>query len=155
MSQTEPIEVPGFVWSALQLAAGALETLVDPERGVLTALHKQGVSETYEATRDVGRILRETIEKAQGGAPWDSDGAAALVEFLDANIALWRATDESTEMYVLSERRMLAQRRALAREAGGKLRELQSGNARSYASWVVVGAVSVTALLLGIWMKGR
>jgi NADH-quinone oxidoreductase subunit L len=41
----------------------------------------------------------------------------------------------------------------LAREAGAKLRELQSGNARSYASWVVVGAVGVTALLLGIWMK--
>jgi NADH-quinone oxidoreductase subunit L len=41
----------------------------------------------------------------------------------------------------------------LAREAGGKLRELQSGNARSYASWVVVGAVGVAALLLGIWMK--
>jgi NADH-quinone oxidoreductase subunit L len=41
----------------------------------------------------------------------------------------------------------------LAREAGGKLRELQSGNARSYASWVVVGAIGVTALLLGIWMK--
>ncbi len=43
----------------------------------------------------------------------------------------------------------------VAREAGGKLRELQSGNARSYASWVVVGAVGVTALLLGIWMKVR
>jgi NADH-quinone oxidoreductase subunit L len=41
----------------------------------------------------------------------------------------------------------------LARETGGKLRELQSGNARSYASWVVVGAVGVTALLLGIWLK--
>jgi NADH-quinone oxidoreductase subunit L len=41
----------------------------------------------------------------------------------------------------------------LARDTGGKLRELQSGNARSYASWVVVGAVGVTALLLGIWMK--
>jgi len=41
----------------------------------------------------------------------------------------------------------------LARETGGKLRELQSGNARSYASCVVVGAVGVTALLLGIWMK--
>jgi NADH-quinone oxidoreductase subunit L len=41
----------------------------------------------------------------------------------------------------------------LAREAGGQLRELQSGNARSYATWVVVGAVGVTALLLGIWMK--
>src|SRR5580693_1663962 len=41
----------------------------------------------------------------------------------------------------------------LARETGSKLRELQSGNARSYASWVVVGAVGVTASLLGIWMK--
>jgi NADH-quinone oxidoreductase subunit L len=41
----------------------------------------------------------------------------------------------------------------IARDTGGKLRELQSGNARSYASWVVVGAVGVTALLLGIWMK--
>jgi NADH-quinone oxidoreductase subunit L len=41
----------------------------------------------------------------------------------------------------------------IARETGGKLRELQSGNARSYASWVVVGAVGVTVLLLGIWMK--
>jgi NADH-quinone oxidoreductase subunit L len=41
----------------------------------------------------------------------------------------------------------------LARETGGKLREIQSGNARSYATWVVVGAVGVTALLLGIWMK--
>ena len=41
----------------------------------------------------------------------------------------------------------------LARETGSQLRELQSGNARSYASWVIVGAVGVTALLLGIWMK--
>jgi NADH-quinone oxidoreductase subunit L len=39
----------------------------------------------------------------------------------------------------------------VAREAGGQLRELQSGNARSYATWVVIGAVGVTALLLGIW----
>jgi NADH-quinone oxidoreductase subunit L len=42
-----------------------------------------------------------------------------------------------------------------AREAGGKLRELQSGNARSYASWVVIGAVSFAAILLGVWMKVR
>jgi len=39
----------------------------------------------------------------------------------------------------------------VAREAGGQLRELQSGNARSYATWVVIGAVGVTALLLGVW----
>ena len=40
----------------------------------------------------------------------------------------------------------------VAREAGGQLREIQSGNARSYASWVVVGAVGVTVLLIAIWM---
>jgi NADH-quinone oxidoreductase subunit L len=38
----------------------------------------------------------------------------------------------------------------LARGSGSKLRELQSGNARSYASWVVIGAVGITMLLLGI-----
>jgi NADH-quinone oxidoreductase subunit L len=43
----------------------------------------------------------------------------------------------------------------VARETGGKLRELQSGNARSYASWVVIGAVSFAAILLGVWMKVR
>jgi hypothetical protein len=32
------------------------------------------------------------------------------------------------------------------------LRELQSGNARSYATWVVLGAVGFTVLLLGLWM---
>ncbi len=38
----------------------------------------------------------------------------------------------------------------VARESGGKVRELQSGNTRSYASWVVIGAVGFTLLLLGI-----
>jgi NADH-quinone oxidoreductase subunit L len=41
----------------------------------------------------------------------------------------------------------------VAREAGGQLRELQSGNARSYAAWVVVGAVGFTVLLVALWMK--
>jgi len=41
---------------------------------------------------------------------------------------------------------------SVAREAGGQLRQLQSGNARSYATWVVVGAVGFTVLLLGLWM---
>ena len=41
----------------------------------------------------------------------------------------------------------------VAREAGGKLRELQSGNARSYAAWVVAGAVGFTVLLVALWMK--
>ena len=40
----------------------------------------------------------------------------------------------------------------VSRDAGGQLRELQSGNARSYASWVVIGAVGFTVLLLGLWM---
>ena len=39
----------------------------------------------------------------------------------------------------------------LARESGSELREIQSGNARSYATWVVIGAVGVTVLMLGLW----
>jgi hypothetical protein len=31
------------------------------------------------------------------------------------------------------------------------VRQIQSGNARSYATWVVIGAVGVTVLMLGIW----
>jgi len=40
----------------------------------------------------------------------------------------------------------------ISRETGGQVRELQSGNARSYASWVVIGAVGFTVLLIGLWM---
>jgi NADH-quinone oxidoreductase subunit L len=40
----------------------------------------------------------------------------------------------------------------VARETGGQLREIQSGNARTYASWVVIGAVGFTILLIAIWM---
>jgi NADH-quinone oxidoreductase subunit L len=36
----------------------------------------------------------------------------------------------------------------VARESGGELRKLQSGNTRSYASWVIIGAVGFTFLLL-------
>ena len=43
----------------------------------------------------------------------------------------------------------------VARESGTELREIQSGNARSYASWVVIGAVGVTLLMLGLWGMGR
>jgi NADH-quinone oxidoreductase subunit L len=39
---------------------------------------------------------------------------------------------------------------SLARGSGGKLRQLQSGNARSYATWVVVGAVGFAVLLLAL-----
>ncbi len=37
-----------------------------------------------------------------------------------------------------------------AREAGGKVRHIQSGNTRSYATWVVIGAVAFTTFFL--WM---
>jgi NADH-quinone oxidoreductase subunit L len=39
----------------------------------------------------------------------------------------------------------------VARDSGRELREIQSGNARSYATWVVIGAVGVTVLMLGLW----
>jgi NADH-quinone oxidoreductase subunit L len=41
----------------------------------------------------------------------------------------------------------------VARRAGDRLRRLQSGNTRSYATWVVVGAAAFTALL--IWLATR
>ncbi len=43
----------------------------------------------------------------------------------------------------------------VAREAGGQARELQSGNARSYATWVVIGALGFTVLMLGFWRMVR
>ena len=36
----------------------------------------------------------------------------------------------------------------VARESGGEARKLQSGNTRSYASWIIIGAVGFTFLLL-------
>jgi NADH-quinone oxidoreductase subunit L len=43
----------------------------------------------------------------------------------------------------------------VTRRIGQDARRIQSGNERSYASWVVIGAVGVTALLLGIWGMAR
>jgi NADH-quinone oxidoreductase subunit L len=43
----------------------------------------------------------------------------------------------------------------VARESGSRLREVQSGNARSYATWVVIGAVGVTVLMFGLWEMVR
>ena len=37
-----------------------------------------------------------------------------------------------------------------ARGSGAELRQLQSGNARSYAAWMIIGAVGFTVLLLGL-----
>jgi NADH-quinone oxidoreductase subunit L len=41
----------------------------------------------------------------------------------------------------------------IARESGGELRKLQSGNTRSYATWVVIGAVVFTVLLVVLGMR--
>jgi NADH-quinone oxidoreductase subunit L len=38
----------------------------------------------------------------------------------------------------------------VAQAGGGEARQVQSGNARSYATWVVIGAVGFTALVVGL-----
>jgi NADH-quinone oxidoreductase subunit L len=38
----------------------------------------------------------------------------------------------------------------VARASGAEVRKLQSGNTRSYAAWVILGAVGFTALLFGL-----
>jgi len=43
----------------------------------------------------------------------------------------------------------------VARESGSQLREIQSGNARTYATWVVIGAVGATVLMFGLWEMVR
>jgi NADH-quinone oxidoreductase subunit L len=37
-----------------------------------------------------------------------------------------------------------------AQKSGGQVRKMQSGNTRSYATWIVVGAVGFTVLLLAL-----
>ena len=41
-----------------------------------------------------------------------------------------------------------------ARASGGRLRQLQSGNIRSYASWVLIGVLGFTVLLLALYVRG-
>ena len=57
---------------------------------------------------------------------------------------LWRVVDEGIIDGIVNGSA------SVARGTGSKLRELQSGNARSYASWVVLGAVGFAVLLLAI-----
>ena len=38
----------------------------------------------------------------------------------------------------------------VARGSGSEVRKIQSGNTRSYAAWVILGAVGFTALLFGL-----
>ncbi|MGA3295111.1 MAG: NADH-quinone oxidoreductase subunit L [Candidatus Acidiferrales bacterium] len=42
---------------------------------------------------------------------------------------------------------------SVARQSGGQLRKLQSGNTRSYAAWVVIGAVVFTVLLVVLGIR--
>ncbi len=58
---------------------------------------------------------------------------------------LWHAVDETVIDGTVNGSATVAQR------VGGRLRRIQSGNTRSYASWMVMGAIGVTALLLGVW----
>jgi hypothetical protein len=59
---------------------------------------------------------------------------------------LWHAVDEGAIDGAVNE---LAR---VSRESGDRLRMAESGNTRSYASWVVLGAVVLTSLLL--WLAG-
>jgi NADH-quinone oxidoreductase subunit L len=43
----------------------------------------------------------------------------------------------------------------IARESGSQARKLQSGNTRSYAFWVILGAVAFTVILFGIMAVAR
>jgi NADH-quinone oxidoreductase subunit L len=58
---------------------------------------------------------------------------------------LWHVVDETLIDGTVNGSATVAQR------VGGRLRRIQSGNTRSYASWMVMGAIGVTALLLGFW----
>jgi NADH-quinone oxidoreductase subunit L len=57
---------------------------------------------------------------------------------------LWRGIDEGIIDGTVNG---VAQ---VARRIGGEARQIQGGNARSYATWVVIGAVAVTSFVL--WM---
>jgi NADH-quinone oxidoreductase subunit L len=56
----------------------------------------------------------------------------------------WRGVDEGAIDGVVNGSARVA------RASGGQLRQLQSGNARSYAAWMIVGAVGFAVLLLGL-----
>jgi NADH-quinone oxidoreductase subunit L len=60
---------------------------------------------------------------------------------------LWRVVDEGV---VDGSVNGLAH---LARRLGERVRQIQSGNTRSYAAWVVVGAVFFTVLMLWPWFR--
>ena len=57
---------------------------------------------------------------------------------------LWHAVDEGVIDAAVNGAA------SAARGSGGQVRKLQSGNARSYAAWIIIGAVGFTVLLLGL-----
>ena len=67
---------------------------------------------------------------------------------------LWISTQRALACRRRRHHRRHGERRRRTSRANraAKLRKLQSGNARSYATWVIIGAVGFTVLLLGLWM---
>jgi NADH-quinone oxidoreductase subunit L len=63
--------------------------------------------------------------------------------WISANV-LWHVVDEGAIDGVVNGTA------SVARGSGSELRKIQSGNTRSYAAWVIVGAVGFTALLVGL-----
>ena len=63
------------------------------------------------------------------------------LEWVSTNV-LWRSVDAAGIDGAVNGTADLAQ------DLGGQLRRLQSGNARSYGTWVIVGAVALTTLFL-------
>ena len=73
--------------------------------------------------------------------------SAAIVRpllWLSTNV-LWHTIDESVIDGAVNGVASSAQ------GLGGEVRRVQSGNPRSYATWVVIGAVGVTVLVLSVW----
>jgi NADH-quinone oxidoreductase subunit L len=63
--------------------------------------------------------------------------------WISANV-LWHVVDEGAIDGVVNGTA------TVARGSGSEVRKLQSGNTRSYAAWVILGAVGFTALLFGL-----
>ncbi len=61
-----------------------------------------------------------------------------------SNNVLWHGVDEGAIDGVVNGTA------TVARGSGSELRKIQSGNTRSYAAWVILGAVGFTALLFGL-----
>jgi NADH-quinone oxidoreductase subunit L len=106
----------------------------------------------YIKNRDVPKRLAESVHGLYtlllNKYYVDEIYAALIVRpllWISTNV-LWHVVDEGVIDGVVNGSARVA------RESGGQLRKLQSGNTRSYATWVVVGAVGFAVLLIGLWM---